>query len=52
MLLAACGQPGPLYLPRAKPAVDVQPSAKAEVKQEDKNPEPPPKPENAKPIQE
>lgn len=48
MLLAACGQPGPLYLQKAKPVVDVQPPAKAE----DKNPEPPPKPENAKPIQE
>jgi predicted small lipoprotein YifL len=33
-LLSACGQPGPLYLPTAKPPVYVAPDKEAKTKEE------------------
>jgi predicted small lipoprotein YifL len=47
LVFSACGQPGPLYLPKDQPTVDA--GAKPEAKEKDKaaNPEPPPQPEKS-----
>ncbi|MEQ1543494.1 lipoprotein [Methyloglobulus sp.] len=55
LLIAGCGQPGPLYLPTNKPPVYVEPDAEPETnkdaapKQETK-PQPPPQPDIKQPV--
>jgi predicted small lipoprotein YifL len=44
LMLSACGQPGPLYLPSSKPPIYVQPEP--EPKEIDKNSEPKQQPDN------
>ncbi|MEQ1738648.1 MAG: lipoprotein [Methyloglobulus sp.] len=54
LMLSACGQPGPLYLPTDKPPVYVEPDPETkdiEPKQATK-PEPPPQPEIKQPTTE
>jgi predicted small lipoprotein YifL len=46
LMVTACGQPGPLYLPTDKPPIYVEPDAEAETKDAEKQPVSPPQPEN------
>ncbi|MBM4207405.1 MAG: hypothetical protein FJ190_05090 [Gammaproteobacteria bacterium] len=50
--LTACGQTGPLYLPKNAPKVYDEPAAKAEEPKKEKKaePEPPPVPARSKPT--
>jgi predicted small lipoprotein YifL len=51
LLLSACGQPGPLYLPSSKPPIYVEPEpvSKPETKGKEGNPALSPSPENKQP---
>jgi predicted small lipoprotein YifL len=52
LILSACGQPGPLYLPTDKPPIYAEPDPETkdiEPKQATK-PEPPPQPEIKQPA--
>jgi predicted small lipoprotein YifL len=54
LMVSACGQPGPLYLPTDKPPIYVEPDAETETKgaepKQATKPEPPPQPETNHPA--
>jgi predicted small lipoprotein YifL len=56
LLIAGCGQPGPLYLPTSKPPMYVEPEAEPETKdaasKQETKPQPPPQPEIKTPATE
>ena len=49
LLLSACGQPGPLYLPGQKPPIYVEPSPEPEVKDKEIKKDSPTPQENKQP---
>jgi len=53
LMLSACGQPGPLYLPSSKPPIYVEPEPvpEPEPKEIDKNSEPTQQPDNKEPVE-
>jgi predicted small lipoprotein YifL len=53
LMLSACGQPGPLYLPSSKPPIYVQPEPipEPEAKEIDKNSEAKQQPDNKEPAE-